>query len=190
MQVMEMPQEQTRIPTQKIVLWIALGTIVMLFAGLTSGYIVRQSEGNWVSFEIPSAFYVSTAIIIISSVFMQMSVFASKKNNFKSVKVWTILTLASGLAFVFSQFFGYSQLMAMGVFFTGGNVSGSFFYVITALHAAHVAGGILALIYTSGKAVLEKYHSADNLGLRLCATYWHFMGFLWLYLFVFLAAIR
>lgn len=187
---MEVQHEQTKIPTKKIVLWVGIVSIIMLFAGLTSGYIVRQSEGNWHSFEIPSAFYLSTIVILISSVSMQLAVLSSKKNQLKSIKSWLIITLSLGLAFVFCQLFGYNQLTAEGVFFTGGNVSGSFFYVITALHAAHALGGILALIFTAGKAVLEKYNSSNNLGIRLCATYWHFMGFLWLYLFVFLAAIR
>jgi cytochrome c oxidase subunit III len=183
-------EERTRIATPKIVLWIGIASIVMLFAGLTSGYIVRQSEGNWIQFRIPSAFYVSTGIIIASSLTMHWALRASRRNNYAEIKRWLIVTLGLGIAFIFCQFFGYNQLMREGIFFTGGNVSGSFFYVITALHAAHVAGGILSLMFTSGKAVLEKYNSENNLGIQVCATYWHFMGILWLYLFVFLAAIR
>jgi cytochrome c oxidase subunit 3 len=180
----------TKIATPKIVLWVAMASIVMLFAGLTSGYIVRQAEGNWIVFEIPSAFYFSTGIIIASSLTMFWAQRAAKNNRQSEIKAWMITTLGLGLAFVFCQFLGYNQLVHRGIFFSGGNVSGSFFYALTALHAAHATGGILALMFTSGKSILEKYNSKNYLGIQLCATYWHFMGFLWLYLFVFLAAIR
>jgi cytochrome c oxidase subunit III len=188
--VAEQMPEQTKIATPKIVLWVALASIVMLFAGLTSGYMVRQAEGNWEIFDIPKAFYISTGMIIASSVSMILAQRSARKNKLSDIKFWMITTLGLGLAFIFSQFLGYNALVAQGVYLSGGNISGSFFYIITALHAAHVIGGILALIFTSAKSVLDKYNSTNYLGMELCATYWHFMGFLWLYLFVFLAAIR
>jgi cytochrome c oxidase subunit III len=180
----------TKIATPKIVLWVAMASIVMLFAGLTSGYIVRQSEGNWIVFEIPSAFYISTGIIIASSLTLFWAQRAVKNDRLPEVKTWMIVTMSLGLAFVFCQFFGYNQLISRGIYFSGGNVSASFFYALTALHAAHAIGGILSLMFTAGKSILEKYNSKNYLGISICATYWHFMGFLWLYLFVFLAAIR
>ncbi len=188
--VTEQMPEQTKIATPKIVLWVALASIVMLFAGLTSGYMVRQAEGNWDIIDIPKAFYISTGIIIASSLSMILAQRSARKNKIGDIKFWMITTLGLGLAFIFSQFLGYNALVAQGVYLSGGNISGSFFYIITALHAAHVIGGILALIFTSAKSVLDKYNSTNYLGIELCATYWHFMGFLWLYLFVFLAAIR
>jgi cytochrome c oxidase subunit III len=190
LQVTSAMPEQTKIATPKIVLWVAMASIVMLFAGLTSGYIVRQSEGNWVVFDIPSAFYISSGLIIGSSLTMFWALRAAKKDNLAGVKTWMLATSGLGVAFVICQFFGYKQLTNQGIFFSGGNVSASFFYAITALHGAHVAGGILSLFFTSIKSLLRKYNSSNNLGIQLCATYWHFMGFLWLYLFVFLAAIR
>lgn len=180
----------TKIPTPKIVLWVALASMIMIFAGLTSGYVVRQAEGNWMAFEVPLAFYVSTGILLASSLTMFLALRAAKKDDKQALKTWLIFTLGLGFAFVFSQFIGYNQLVKDGVFFTGGNVAGSFFYVITGLHIAHLVGGILALLFTTGKAILEKYNSKNLLGIQLCATYWHFLDFLWLYLFVFLVAIR
>ncbi len=180
----------TKIPTPKIVLWVALASMIMIFAGLTSGYVVRQAEGNWMAFEVPFAFYVSTGILLASSLTMFLALRAAKKDDKQALKTWLIFTLGLGFAFVFSQFIGYNQLVKDGVFFTGGNVAGSFFYVITGLHIAHLVGGILALLFTTGKAILEKYNSKNLLGIQLCATYWHFLDFLWLYLFVFLVAIR
>jgi cytochrome c oxidase subunit III len=184
--------EQTKIATPKIVLWTSMVSMIMLFAGLTSGYILRQSEGNWLVFELPSAFFVSSVIIIASSLTMYGAQRAVKKNNISDVKTWIIITSGLGLAFVFSQFIGYNQLMKQGLHLTGKgtNISASWLYIISGLHVVHVAGGILSLLYTSGKALQEKYNSTNSLGIEVCATYWHFMGFLWLYLFVFLAAIR
>ena len=187
---MEMQPTITKIPTPKIVLWVAMVSMIMIFAGLTSGYIVRQAEGNWMSFEVPLAFYFSTGLLIASSITMFWAQKAVKRDQLQSIKIALILTLGLGLAFVFSQFLGYNQLVNEGVYFTGGNIAGSFFYVITGLHIAHLAGGILALIFTSGKSIMEKYNSSNLLGIQLCAMYWHFLDFLWLYLFVFLVAIR
>ena len=187
---MEMQPTITKIPTPKIVLWVAMVSMIMIFAGLTSGYIVRQAEGNWMSFEVPLAFYFSTGLLIASSITMFWAQKAVKRDQLQSIKIALILTLGLGLAFVFSQFLGYNQLVNEGVYFTGGNIAGSFFYVITGVHIAHLAGGILALIFTSGKSIMEKYNSSNLLGIQLCAMYWHFLDFLWLYLFVFLVAIR
>lgn len=183
--VQPMP-EQTKIATLKIVLWVGMASIFMIFAGLTSGLMVRLSEGNWNDFKVPSAFYYSTGIIIASSLTMFFAQRSAKHDRLSELKIWMIVTLSLGLAFIFSQFFGYSQLISNKIFLSGGNVSGSFFYAITGLHAAHVIGGILALIITSGKSILEKYNSKNNLGIELCATYWHYMGFIWLSLLVFI----
>ena len=190
MGTMEAEHTQTKIPTLKIVLWVGMASMTMLFAGLTSGYVVRQAEGNWLQFEVPSAFYYSTVILLASSLTIFLALKAAKKDQQQSLKTWLIITLGLGFAFIFSQFLGYDQLVKESVFFTGGNVAGSFFYVITGLHVAHLIGGILALIITAGKSILEKYNSRNLLGIQLCATYWHFLDFLWLYLFVFLVALR
>jgi cytochrome c oxidase subunit 3 len=177
------------IPTEKILLWIGIASIVMLFAGLTSGYVVRYYEGNWKLFEIPTVFYISTLLIVVSSVTMQLALRAIKKDQKKAAKNFLIITLGLGLAFVFTQFLGWSALVDNKVFFVG-NPSESFFYALSGLHLAHLAFGIIGLMITSGKSVMEKYNSNNYLGISLCATYWHFLDGLWLYLFVFLAIFR
>jgi cytochrome c oxidase subunit 3 len=183
--------EERKPATQKIVLWVGMASIVMLFAGLTSGYIVRMAEGNWKEFSIPVEFYISTAFILLSSLTMQLAMSAVKKDNLPAVKRWLMVTLGLGLAFTFSQVLGYNALTQDGVFFVDKTTpSGSFFYAITGLHLAHVAFGILALMFTTGKSILEKYNSGNYLGISLCAIYWHFLDGLWIYLFVFLANFR
>ena len=183
--------EKPKIPTQKILLGLGIASIVMLFAGLTSGYIVRQAEGRWAFFEIPTAFYVSSAIILLSSVTMHLGLLAAKKDRLQEVKRYLIITLGLALAFVFTQFLGWNELVKNGVYFVDRTTpSGSFFYVITGLHLAHVAFGILGLIVTSAKSIRERYNSNNYLGISLCAIYWHFLDALWIYLFVFLAVYR
>ncbi len=185
------PQEKPKIATEKVLLAIGIGSIVMLFAGLTSGYIVRQAEGNWRFFEVPSVFYISSIIILISSFTMQMAIRAVKKDDLSQVKTFLLITLGLGLAFVFSQFLGWNELVKNDVYFADKlTPSGSFFYVITGLHLAHLAFGLLGLIITGSKSIRERYSSKNYLGISLCAIYWHFLGGLWIYLFVFLAIYR
>ncbi|MBK7964667.1 MAG: cytochrome c oxidase subunit 3 [Bacteroidetes bacterium] len=184
-------QEKPKIATEKVLLAIGIGSIVMLFAGLTSGYLVRQAEGNWKFFELPSVFYISSAIILLSSLTMQMAVRAVKKDEIGQVKNFLLLTLGLGLAFVFTQFLGWNELVKNNVFFADKlTPSGSFFYVLTGLHLAHLAFGLLGLIVTNSKSIRGRYNSKNYLGISLCATYWHFLGGLWIYLFVFLAIYR
>ena len=176
-----------KIATSKILLWLGMASMIMLFAGLTSGLVVRQAEGNWVSIVMPQAFYFSTAFILLSSLTIQAAISSVKKNNLGSVKTYLIITLGLGFAFIFCQFLGYNSLVNQGVFFTGGTAAGSFFYAITGLHLAHLIGGILSLIYVNGKSIMEKYNSENYLGMSLCGTYWHFLDGLWIYLFLFLS---
>ena len=160
-----------------------------MFAGLTSGYIVRQADGNWVVFELPQVFYLSTVFIILSSASMQWAFQSVKNDNISNLRTGLIITLGLGLAFAFAQFMAWSKLVDMGIFFTG-NPSGSFLYVLTGLHLAHLAGGLIALMITTARAIQGQYHSGNLLGVRLCATYWHFLDGLWVYLFIFLILTR
>jgi len=179
----------TNIPTAKILLWLAMVSMVMLFAGLTSAYVVRQAEGNWTHFEIPVPFFISTILIVASSATMQWAYNSVKKNDLQKLRTGLLITLALGFGFSISQFIGWSGLVAQGIYFVG-NPSGSFFYVITAFHMAHLAGGILYLIYVAFRSIQNRYHKGSNLAVELCAVYWHFLDGLWLYLFVFLYFIR
>jgi cytochrome c oxidase subunit 3 len=178
------------IPTQKILLWIALAGIIMFFAALMSGYIVRQAEGNWLVFEIPSMFYVSTVVILLSSLTMELSKSAIRKDDTKKSYQYLTYTLALGLVFVVCQLMGWNQLVANNIHFSGGNPSESFFYAMSGLHLGHLAFGVISMLLTTYKAKKNRYSSKNYLGISLCAIYWHFLDFLWLILFVFLALFR
>ena len=190
MTMSEREKTYTGIPTATIVLWFAIVSMIMLFAGLTSGYIVRRAEGRWDSFQLPVQFTFSTIIILLSSISLQSAIVAVKRNSglYKSL---LFTTLFLGFAFIFCQFLGYSALIQEGKFFASkDNVSGSFVYAITGLHLAHLAGGILFLLYVCVRAIMDKYSSADFFAIKQCATYWHFLGILWIFLFGFLTFMR
>ncbi len=185
-------KELIRKKTAKNVLWVGILSIIMLFAGLTSAYIVRQAEGQWLVFDLPGAFNYSTLFILLSSGGLIFANRSAKKNNNAGVSLGLLLTLILGILFTYFQFEGWSQLRAQDVFFAGkeSNAAGSFLYVITGLHLAHLFAGFLSLIYTFAQSRRGKYNSEGKLGLELCSLYWHFLGLLWIYLFFFLLYIR
>ena len=185
-------KRQTREKVAVPLLWVSMVSMMMLFAAWTSAYVVRMEKKDWLKFEIPQIFYISTAVIILSSVTMNWALASAKKNDFKSLKSATLITLLLGFAFVVCQVIGWDVLYTHKIVFAGkySNASGSFFYVLTGLHLAHLAGGIIALIVVWIKALGQRYNSEDFLGVRLCAIFWHFLDVLWIYLFLFLLFVR
>ncbi len=173
---------------KKSLLWVSMISMFMIFMSLTSAYIVRKEKGDWLHFELPQLFYISTAIILLSSITMNWVLAAAKNNNFKNIKIASLLTLILGLAFVYCQFKAWGTLVDQRVVFAGmySNASGSFLYVLTGLHLAHLIGGILAISIVWIKSIQEKYNSENLIGIRLCAIFWHFLDVLWIYLFLFL----
>jgi len=157
----------------------------MFFAGLTSAYIVRKAEGNWLEFDMPIWFTFSTITVILSSFSLWLAIKNIKHN--KSATEYLISTLSLGLIFTFSQIQGWKDLVSQGVYLTGegSNPSGSFIYVITLAHLFHLIGGIIALSIVTLKSKLNKYSKDNYLGIELISIYWHFIGLLWLYLFLF-----
>ncbi|MBI2269397.1 MAG: cytochrome c oxidase subunit 3 [Bacteroidetes bacterium] len=183
---------QARRKAAKNLLWLGIVGMVMLFGGFTSAYVVRHEKGDWLDFTIPPMFFISTAIIIVSSITMNWAVTAAKDDNLKNIKSAMLLTLLLGIAFAASQYLGWKNLVEQKVYFAGreSNASGSFFYMITFMHLLHLFGGIIAVIVVNFKALAGKYSSKDYLGIQLCAIYWHFLDALWIYLFLFLYLIR
>jgi cytochrome c oxidase subunit 3 len=172
----------------KPLLYIGIVSIVMLFAGLTSAYVVRADNSNWLIFHLPDITIISTAILVTSSLTMLAAQLAIKKNNYAITSLGLFLTLVLGIAFFFTQIEAWRQLTAQGIYFVGknSNASGSFLYLIALVHLAHMVGGLLALVVSLTKTLLKKYSAADYLGIELTAIYWHFLDLLWVYLFLFL----
>jgi cytochrome c oxidase subunit 3 len=180
--------EKKKIHPYQFFLWGGLGSIVMMFAGLTSAYIVKKSQSNWLEFELPNIFMVSTAVILISSFTIQMAVKKCKEQNENQYRGFLAVTAILGVLFITLQIQGFMALELKGIALTGArsNSAGSFLFVITGLHLLHVAGGVLALIWISLKAFSAKNDIKNGLPVKLISNYWHFVDILWVYLFVFL----
>ena len=178
--------------TAKSLMWVGLTSIIMVFIGLTSAYIVRQEEGQWLVFDLPNKFHLSTLFIVLSSGTMYWATRSARLNNLSGVKNGLLLTLLLGVMFGISQVLAWQELTELGIFFAGSdaNASGSYLYVLSGLHLAHLVVGILSLIYTFAQSLRGAYNSSNNLGIGLCALYWHFVDVLWVYLFFFLLYIR
>jgi cytochrome c oxidase subunit 3 len=170
---------------KKFALWLFLVTVLMIFAALTSAYIVRQAEGNWLEYELPEIFWVTSGIVFLSSVSMQVAYFAAKRDNFIGLRIGMVLTVLLGFAFLVGQWYSWVALVDREVFFVG-NPAGSFLYVFTGLHALHLISGVIFLIIVLISTFRYKVHSQALNTLEMATTYWHFLGGLWLYLFLFL----
>ncbi|WP_187270034.1 cytochrome c oxidase subunit 3 [Pontibacter qinzhouensis] len=172
----------------KFSLWLIIVSIFMMFAAFTSAYIVRRFEGNWLEFELPAAFLINTVIILLSSASMQLAHNAANKNNLPMVKIMLLLTIGLGIAFLFGQLNAWGELVNNKVFFGGSesNPAGSFLYVLTGVHGFHLVTGLIFLLIVLVASFRFKVHSKSMLQIHLCTIYWHFLGGLWLFLYIFL----
>lgn len=170
---------------KKFALWLIIVSIVMIFASMTSAYMVRRAEGNWMEFELPPVLWISSIILLVSSITMHWALWEAKKDNINRLK-WALgITTILGSAFVYAQWVSWVYLVKVGVYLVG-NPSGSFLYVITGLHAFHLFSGMVFLLIVMVRAFLYKVHSKNMVAIEMCTTYWHFLDGLWIYLFIFL----
>ncbi|MBC7440465.1 MAG: heme-copper oxidase subunit III [Flavobacterium sp.] len=184
----ELEFKQRHAKTKKMLLWFAMISFIMVFAGLTSAYVVSKSRPDWEPFEMPTPFLISTILILISSLTFHLAKKAIQKDDRKSTSVLLLTTLVLGILFVFFQFKGFSTLIELGLFFTGpsSTVNSSFLFTIVFAHLLHLAGGLISLLVVIYNHFKHKYNSTQTLGLEIGAIFWHFLDFLWLYLFLFL----
>ncbi|MAR26480.1 MAG: cytochrome oxidase subunit III [Flavobacteriales bacterium] len=192
---MELNQDEIRLKTikaKKMMLLFCLLSISMTFAGLTSAYIVSKARPDWLKdFDLPLSFTISTIIIILSSLSMWLAKKSVFKNEIKNANKWLLITFSLAIFFIFLQISGFNSIINQGYFFTGAQstVTTSFLYVLTALHLLHLFAGLIVLIVVLANNHKEKYIK-EKLGFELAVTFWHFLGGLWLYLFVFLYFFR
>jgi cytochrome c oxidase subunit 3 len=176
----------------KPMLWISMISMVMFFAGLTSAYIISMKRDDWVSFDLPDAFYTSTVLIIVSSITLFISQRFLKKDALGLSRILLVVTLVLGIGFVWFQYIGFEELRAVGLYFTGkgSTVSTSFLIGITLMHVLHLAAGVITLLVVIYNHFKNKYSSNDLLGFELGAIFWHFVDLLWILLFFFFYFIR
>jgi cytochrome c oxidase subunit 3 len=173
---------------KKMMLWFGIASLLMGFAGWTSAYIVSSSRADWLKdFNLPSAFLFSTAIIILSSGTYILAKKAIKANKTSLGTKWLLLTLILGITFIIIQFFGFSQLIAQGYYFTGptSTITMSYIFLIAVVHIVHVIAGLISLLVVLYNNIKDKYSANNMLGVELGITFWHFLDLLWVYLILF-----
>jgi cytochrome c oxidase subunit 3 len=176
----------------KPMLWVSMISMVMFFAGLTSAYVISMKRDDWVSFDLPQAFYTSTFLIVASSITLFLSQRFLKQDKRQLSVILLVTTLFLGLGFIWQQYVGFNQLKSLGLYFTGpdSTVSTSFIIGITFLHVLHLLAGVIVLFVVIYNHFKYKYKSDDMLGFELGAIFWHFVDILWIYLFFFFSFIK
>lgn len=184
-----MSDQRKRIHPHKFTLWVGIAGIVMMFAGLTSAYIVKRNLANWISFELPLIFWFSTVTIVLSSFTIMVSRNYFRQGEMAKYRWWLCITSILGILFVVMQTLGFMALWSNGITLTR-NVSFSFLYIIVGLHALHVVAGVIALLVMLVKAFSRRTKMYSPVPIDLMSTYWYFVDFLWIYLLIFLVLIR
>ncbi|MFC4231914.1 heme-copper oxidase subunit III [Parasediminibacterium paludis] len=184
--------EIKRIHPHKFTLWVAMGSIVMMFAGLTSAYIVKKNQANWLEFSLPGVFWYSTFVIIASSISIHLALKSFKAREMSRYRLLITITAALGVLFMTLQTIGFFSLEARNIHLTGpnSNAASSFLLVITLLHMLHVLGGVIAILVTFLRAFNTKSKSYSSVPIEVISTYWHFVDILWIYLFIFFNWLR
>ena len=179
--------QDKRIHPQKFTLWVAIGSLIMMFAALTSAYIVKKNQSSWLEFPLPRIFWYSTGVIIISSITIHLALKAFKSREMGRYRQLITVTMLLGLLFLGMQYAGFMDLEARNIALTGpkSNSAASFLLVITGFHMAHVLGGIIALLVIFVRAYTSRVKNYSSLPIELISTYWHFVDILWIYLFIF-----
>lgn len=167
----------------RIGMWVALASIAMLFTSLSSAYVVRSGVMlDWFPLAIPRVMFGSTALILLSSVSIEIARRKLKQSLTGGYSRYLLLTTVLGVGFLVSQVVAWRQLARQGIYLASNPYS-SFFYLLTGTHAVHLAGGLFALgfLWLRSRNQLVRQATADAVSI-----YWHFMDALWIYLFLLL----
>jgi len=185
-------KQTQKLHPHKFLMWIAIGSLCMMFAGLTSAYIVKKSQDNVIEVSLPSVFWISTVVILFSSLTMQIAVKSIKAKEMQRYRLMLGFTALLGVLFALLQVYGFKYLQNHGVKLVGrnSNPGASFLLVIIGLHSLHVLGGVVGLIIMYLKLYFSKIRNYSSVPVEVMATYWHFVDVLWIYLLFFLMYLR
>jgi cytochrome c oxidase subunit 3 len=162
-------------------IWLALAAIIMFFMALVSALIVRKGiGGDWRQIALPKVLWLNTLVLVASSLTLERARRAFAGDDAAQFRLWWSATTALGLAFLAGQYAAWRQLAAAGVY-VATNPSSSFFYLLTAAHAAHLLGGITALLYVLVRG-WEHLRRRSGIAAEVTGVYWHFMDGLWIFL--------
>lgn len=169
----------------RLAVWVGIAGIIMFFAAISSAMVVRRIGDDWRALDLPNVLYLSTALLLVSSAALEIARRQLRSGTLEKLRFWTFATLLLGLSFLVAQTLGWRDLLGQGISMSS-SASGSFFYVLTAAHALHVLGGIGALIYVAARVMMSRPWSNRLAAVDATAIYWHFLGVLWVYLFILL----
>lgn len=178
---------------KKMMLWFGMASMIMMFAGLTSAYVVSKNRPDWgADFQLPDAMYWSTLVIVLSSITLLLAKKSISVNKRTNATAFLIATLLLGITFMGLQFESFSEIIKAGYYFTGSesNITTSFIYVVVLAHLAHLVAGLIVLLVVIYNHFKQRYHSGQMLGIELGSMFWHFLDILWVYLFLFLYFFR
>jgi cytochrome c oxidase subunit III len=184
-----MSASKNKIHPHKYSMWIAMASITMMFIGFTSAYVVKRAQANWQSFNLPGIFWVSTAVILTSSLTIHLALRQFKARNMSSYKQLITLTALLGIAFAVCQVIGFADMKNHGLALDS-TVSASFIYVIVGAHILHVLGGVVVLVIMFARAYRTRIRTYSAVPIEVAATYWHFVDGLWIYLLIFFSLAR
>ncbi|AVI50281.1 cytochrome oxidase subunit III [Pukyongia salina] len=187
-------EELKRRRAKKMMLWFGIISLSMSFLGFTSAYIVSSTREDWLdNFQIPQSFYISLAVIIVSSVTMHLALLNVKREKNKVGTFLLVTTFILGLIFIWLQLRGFDEIIGIfGYNPTGptSNITYTYIFLIAAVHIAHIVAALLALLVVIYNHFKLKYRNGNTLGIELATTFWHFVDILWIYLFFFFYIMR
>lgn len=181
-------EDRQNLGAKKFNMWIFIFTSFMLFAALSSGFIVYSGgKGHGLDVIMPRAFLYSTIILVISSITLVVASRAAKQLNFKKQRQFLWITFFLGVAFFAMQIYAWYVLVyKMNIHFVEANASRSFIYVFSGLHLLHVIAALLVVL-NAIRASYRKAPQAINLfKMEMTSIFWHFLDIIWIYIYVFL----
>lgn len=185
--------KEKQIRSKKMMLWFGIISLIMAFAGWTSAYIVSSKRKDWLdNIDLPQAFFISTGLIILSSITYILAKRGAKQNQQKQVTNYLLITLVLGISFIVLQFVGFNQMIDNGYRFTGptSSIKMSYIFLIAFVHILHVVAGLISLLVVITQQLRKRYTPDNMLGLELGATFWHFLDILWVYLILFMFFVK
>lgn len=173
------------VPLRAYYLGLSLGlvSILMFFMALTSAYLVRKGRGDWQPLPVPDILWVTTAILVTSSITVEQARKRLAAGSREGFRLWWGVTTLLGAAFLAGQLLAWQQLRAAG-FFLVTNPSSSFFYLLSGAHGVHVVGGMLALLTVFFRRQYRRV--TQTAAAEMASIYWHFMDLLWVFLLLLL----
>jgi cytochrome c oxidase subunit 3 len=173
-----------------MMLWFGMISMSMTFAGLTSAYVVSSSRSDWIQqIELPFSFSLSTLLIILSSASFYSALKMIQSQKIKATQSLLLITLLLAIGFIYFQFQGFGDIIEKGYYFTGpeSSITTSYLYVLVLLHLVHLTAGIIVVLLLFFKTMRQSNTDGSTLGFELALTFWHFLDFLWVYLFLFVS---